>query len=91
MALDSSPVCFRVSHEERQMLEMAAARIGKPLSAFMRYAGITTAQDIIKESGGTDAFRQWYEDVRKLGAQYDTPEPNLDTTSPQPRPGRPST
>jgi len=76
MALDSSPVCFRVSADERQMLEMAAARIGKPLSAFMRYAGLTIAQDIAKASGGTDAFREWYEDVRKLGAQYDTPGPN---------------
>lgn len=85
MTLDSSPVCFRVSADERQMLEMAAARIGKPLSAFMRYAGLTTAEDIAKESGGMDTFRAWYEDVRKLGAQYDTHKPSRGRTSPQPR------
>jgi uncharacterized protein (DUF1778 family) len=85
MALDSSPVCFRVSADERELLEAAAARIGKPLSAFMRYAGLTIAQDIANQSGGMDAFRAWYEDVRQLGAQYDTPQPIRSRTSPPPR------
>ena len=71
MALDSTPICFRVSPEERETLEMVSARLGKPLSAFMRYAGMRVAQQIINERGGLEAFQKWYTDVRELGAQYD--------------------
>ena len=71
MALDSTPICFRVSPDERETLEMVAARLGKPLSAFIRYAGMHIANEIIAESGGIDALRQWHAEVRDLGARYE--------------------
>jgi uncharacterized protein (DUF1778 family) len=71
MALDSTPICFRVSPEERETLEMVSARLGRPLSAFMRYAGIRVAHEIIDEGGGMDAFKKWYADVRELCARYE--------------------
>lgn len=71
MALDSTPICFRVSPEERETLEMVAARMDKPLSAFIRYAGMRVANEIIDEKGGIDEFRKWYADVRELGARFE--------------------
>jgi uncharacterized protein (DUF1778 family) len=72
MPLDSSPICFRVSEEERVMLEAAASYVGESLSAFMRRAAIDTAEQVMKDGGGVDAVVQRYYTIKRRRAEFAT-------------------
>lgn len=65
MAKDSSPICFRVSDEERVMLVAAASYVGESLSAFMRQAAVETAQEVMNLGGGVDAVVANYREVQQ--------------------------
>ena len=70
MAKDSSPICFRVSEEERAKLEAAASYVGESLSAFMRQAAVETADEIMRAAGGADAVMQRYHEIQQRRAQF---------------------
>jgi len=70
MPKDSTPICFRVSDEERMKLEAAAFHLGQSLSAFMRHAAVRAAEDVMKAGGGEDAVREQYHDARRRGEQF---------------------
>lgn len=70
MALDSSPICFRVSDEERVKLEAAASYVGESLSAFMRRAAVDTADQVMKTGGGVDAVVERYNAIQQRRAQF---------------------
>jgi Protein of unknown function (DUF1778) len=75
MALDSSPICFRVSEEERVKLEAAASYVGQSLSAFMRRAAIDTADQVMKTGGGEDAVIERYNAIQQRRAQFASRKP----------------
>lgn len=70
MPLDSSPICFRVSEDERVKLEAAASYVGESLSAFMRRAAIDTAEQVMRDGGGVDAVVQRYHAIKRRRAQF---------------------
>lgn len=47
MPNDSSPVSFRISSEERALLEAVAHYMGETLSNFIRRSAVTLAQSIV--------------------------------------------
>ena len=75
MPKDSSPICFRVSEEERIKLEAAASFVGESLSAFMRRAAIEIADEVVVEGGGTEAVVRRYDDIRRRRARFARREP----------------
>jgi uncharacterized protein (DUF1778 family) len=48
---DSSIVTFRLSVEERDLLEAVAHYSGETLSSFVRFTVLATARDILREVG----------------------------------------
>lgn len=74
MAKDSSPICFRVSDEERKILVAAASFVGESLSVFMRHAGVETAQHIMKEAGGEDVVVHQYDELQRRRADFNDRE-----------------
>lgn len=73
MSRDSSPICFRVSDEERRTLLAVATYVGESLSAFMRHAAVETAQVVMKEVG-VDAVLQYYDEVRQRRTDFNDRE-----------------
>lgn len=59
MANESSPLCFRVSAEERSLLEVVAQYQGQTLSAFVRDAVTRVARGIIDKYGVEAVFREF--------------------------------
>lgn len=74
MAKDSSPICFRVSDEERRVLAAVATYIGESLSAFMRQSAVETAQVVMSQAGGPAAVFQHYEEVQRRRADFNDRE-----------------
>lgn len=70
MPKDSSPICFRVSEEERAKLEAAASFVGESLSAFMRKAAVETADEVMQDGGGADAIMRRYHEIQQRRAQF---------------------
>jgi uncharacterized protein (DUF1778 family) len=68
--MDSSPICFRVSEDERVMLEAAASYVGESLSAFMRRAAIDTAEQVMKDGGGVEAVVERYNAIKRRREQF---------------------
>jgi len=50
-AADSSPATFRVSPEERYLLEAVAHYTGKSMSAFVRDAALVLARKVVDDAG----------------------------------------
>ncbi len=67
---ESSPICFRVSAEERIRLEAAAVYVGESLSSFMRHAAIDIADSVMKEAGGAEAVLDNYREIQRRRAQF---------------------
>ncbi len=71
-AADTSPATFRVSREERYILESVAHYQDQTLSAFVREAALDLAHDILNEAG-VDAVlagdSEYAQRSRVLGAQ----------------------
>ena len=70
MAKDSSPICFRVSEEERTKLEAAASYVGESLSAFMRHASVGVAEGVMEDGGGVEAVIARYKEIRRRRAEF---------------------
>lgn len=49
MPNDSSPVSFRISSEERELLEAVAHYMGETLSSFIRRSAVILAQSILEQ------------------------------------------
>jgi hypothetical protein len=60
-------VSFRPAGGQRELFTMVAARTGKDLSKYMRYAGLIVANKVFEEAGGYEAVKAWYDDVRARG------------------------
>jgi uncharacterized protein (DUF1778 family) len=61
-AADSSPATFRVSPEERYLLEAVAHYTGKTMSAFVREAALVLARKVVDDAGPEavlEGDRQW--------------------------------
>lgn len=84
VAKDSSPICFRVDNEERELVEAAAAWVGESLSAYMRHSAVETAQEIIKQAGGIEVVVEHYREVKRRRRDFQDRE--RDFLSPGPRP-----
>jgi len=70
MPKDSTPICFRVSAEERIMLEAAASYVGESLSAFMRLAAVQEAEKVMEEGGGVDAVVERLHKIRRRRDEF---------------------
>jgi uncharacterized protein (DUF1778 family) len=71
MVRNGTPICLRPTPDERHLLEMAAARTGKSLSSYMRYAGLKLAEQVVADSGGIEELEGWYAAIQELGARYE--------------------
>jgi uncharacterized protein (DUF1778 family) len=63
-AADSSPATFRVSPEERYLLEAVAHYTGKTMSAFVREAALVLARKVVDDAGPEavlEGDQQWSE------------------------------
>ncbi|MHC1560197.1 plasmid mobilization protein [Actinomycetospora sp. C-140] len=61
-AADSSPATFRVSPEERYLLEAVAHYTGKTMSAFVREAALVLARKVVDDAGPEavlEGDREW--------------------------------
>lgn len=61
-AADSSPATFRVSPEERYLLEAVAHYTGKTMSAFVREAALVLARKVVDDVGEEavlEGDREW--------------------------------
>lgn len=56
----SSVITFRVTPQERMMLDMVALRQGESLSAFVRASALDVAQAMIESEGGVAEFVRRY-------------------------------
>lgn len=62
MANEPSPICFRVTGVERNLLDAVAYHQGESLSAFVRNAVIAAAQGVL-ETEGREAVLRRFEEV----------------------------
>lgn len=67
MVRDSSPVCFRVSPEEREILDMVANYQLESISSFVRHGILDVAREIIDEVGA-DRIQEAYRPMRDANA-----------------------
>lgn len=71
---ETSPICFRVSSEERKILVAVAMYVGESLSAFMRHAAVETAQAVMEQAGGDDAVLRHYDEVQRRREDFTSRE-----------------
>jgi uncharacterized protein (DUF1778 family) len=64
MPKDSTPICFRVSDDDRIKLEAAASFVGESLSAFIRDAAMKLADAVMNDGGGVDVVIDRYYTAR---------------------------
>jgi len=62
MANEPSPICFRVTGVERNLLDAVAYYQGESLSAFVRNAVISAAKDVL-DAEGREAVLRGFEEV----------------------------
>jgi len=62
MANEPSPICFRVTGVERNLLDAVAYYQGESLSAFVRNAVISAAKDVL-DTEGREAVLRGFEEV----------------------------
>lgn len=74
MVNDTSPICFRVSNEERKILVAVAMYVGESLSAFMRHAAVETAQEVMEQAGGGEAVLRHYDEVQRRREDFTSRE-----------------
>jgi uncharacterized protein (DUF1778 family) len=74
MPKESTPVCFRVSDDDRVKLEAAASYLGESLSAFVRQAALRYAEEVMKDGGGVDAVVERYHEIRRRRALFSSRE-----------------
>ena len=68
-AAESSPATFRVSPEERYLLEAVAHYSGMTLSKFVREAALTLARSVVEDAGAEavlEGDRRFAEQGRSL-------------------------
>jgi len=70
MPKESTPVCFRVSDDDRVKLEAAASYLGESLSAFVRQAALRSAEEVMKDGGGVGAVVERYDEIRRRRALF---------------------
>jgi Protein of unknown function (DUF1778) len=70
MPKDSTPICFRISDDDRLKLEAAAFHLNQSLSAFMRHAAVRAAEDVMRAGGGEAAVREQHLDATRRGEQF---------------------
>ncbi|GAA4931829.1 uncharacterized protein DUF1778 [Actinomycetospora succinea] len=66
-AADTSPATFRVSPQERYLLEAVAHYTGKTMSAFVREAALGVARGVVRDVGSETVLegdREWSEKGR---------------------------
>jgi uncharacterized protein (DUF1778 family) len=51
MAKDTSPLCFRLSRADRQLIETVAAFTDQSVSDFVRTVAVDAAAEIVREEG----------------------------------------
>lgn len=51
MAKDTSPLCFRLSPDDRRLIETVAAYVGRSVSDFVRTVAIDAAANILRDHG----------------------------------------
>jgi uncharacterized protein (DUF1778 family) len=49
VAFETSPVCFRLSLEDRDLLDMVAKHQKRSVSAFVRDAAVRQARDVLRD------------------------------------------
>lgn len=69
MPKDTSPVCFRLSPEDRQLVEMVAAYQGESVSTFVRGVVLTAAARIVDENGGEKIVQELHERNEQVGEE----------------------
>lgn len=57
MAKDSSPLCFRLSPDDRRLIEIVAEYNGETTSEFVRRAAVSTARAIVDRQGKDEVMR----------------------------------
>ncbi|MGQ0840440.1 type II toxin -antitoxin system TacA 1-like antitoxin [Actinokineospora sp.] len=71
MPNDSSPVSFRISNEERALLEAVAHYMGETLSNFIRRSAVTLAQSIV-DNDSPDVVLKGYREMLARKASWDS-------------------
>lgn len=70
MPKESTPICFRVSDEDRVVLEAAAFHLNLSLSEFVRSTALGEAGAVMQASGDEEAVLQQYRDAQRRGEQF---------------------
>jgi uncharacterized protein (DUF1778 family) len=66
---NSSPLCFRLSPDDRRLLEAVAAFGGQSVSEFVRSAALETAHAIVEKHGADAMLHALLEANEQLAAQ----------------------
>lgn len=69
MPKDTSPVCFRLTPEDRQLVEMVAAYMEQSMSTFLRTVVVGTASQIVAEHGGEKIVQELHERNERMGEE----------------------
>lgn len=69
MPKDTSPVCFRLTPEDRQLVEMVAAYTEQSVSTFLRNVVVGTASRIVAEHGADKIVQELHERNERMGAE----------------------
>jgi uncharacterized protein (DUF1778 family) len=71
MPNDSSPVSFRLSNEERKLLDAVAHYMGETLSHFIRRSALSVAQGIV-DKNSPEVVLVGYKKMLARRAEWDT-------------------
>jgi uncharacterized protein (DUF1778 family) len=66
MAKDTSPLCFRLNAEDRQLVEMVAAYMGQTVSDFIRTIVVGAASRVVADHGGDKIVRELHERNQRM-------------------------
>ncbi len=69
MPKDTSPVCFRLPSEDRQLLELVAEYQGQSISTFVREIVMSAARRIVDETGGEKIVQELDERNEQLAEE----------------------
>jgi uncharacterized protein (DUF1778 family) len=66
MAKDTSPLCFRLSRDDRRLIETVAAYVDQTVSDFVRTVAIDAAAKILQDHGAAKIVRTLEERNEKM-------------------------
>jgi uncharacterized protein (DUF1778 family) len=66
MAKDTSPLCFRLSPDDRRLVEMVAAYMGQSVSDFIRSIVVGAASRVVADHGPDKIVRELDERNQKM-------------------------